>query len=212
MFNWCLMFPLIWLSVRNFLNIHIIHGWVYVQPLRKKTRFSIGLIKKHVHHRKHQYVTYVLLRLLFWSPVFIDRDVYHNIEPLDPEKLNVFRTVREITGERYHQVYREHLTASIQINKTPGKLLDFIYFSVLRIRKLILLVHMCICVCICSRLPLRASTPRIDIRRKMNIRWVFQSPLSLCSPSGESPALSSTVPVLPSRTMKKRPSTCGAHR
>lgn len=32
--------------------------------------------------------------------VFTGRDVYHNIEPLDPEKLNVFRTVREITGER----------------------------------------------------------------------------------------------------------------
>lgn len=34
------------------------------------------------------------------SSAFIThRDVYHNIEALDPEKLNVFRTVREITGE-----------------------------------------------------------------------------------------------------------------
>lgn len=31
--------------------------------------------------------------------VFETRDMYHNIGPLDPERLNVFRTVREITGE-----------------------------------------------------------------------------------------------------------------
>lgn len=30
--------------------------------------------------------------------LLVHRDVYHNIEALDPEKLNVFRTVREITG------------------------------------------------------------------------------------------------------------------
>lgn len=31
--------------------------------------------------------------------VFEIRDMYHGIGPLDPERLNVFRTVREITGE-----------------------------------------------------------------------------------------------------------------
>lgn len=31
--------------------------------------------------------------------VFPLRDMYHGIGPLDPERLNVFRTVKEITGE-----------------------------------------------------------------------------------------------------------------
>lgn len=31
--------------------------------------------------------------------VFEIRDMYHGIGPLDPERLHVFRTVREITGE-----------------------------------------------------------------------------------------------------------------
>lgn len=31
--------------------------------------------------------------------MFEIRDMYHGIGPLDPERLNVFRTVREITGE-----------------------------------------------------------------------------------------------------------------
>lgn len=31
-------------------------------------------------------------------PLFSLRDSYHGIKPLDPEKLSVFQTVREITG------------------------------------------------------------------------------------------------------------------
>uniref|UniRef100_A0A8C1ZT91 Receptor protein-tyrosine kinase n=1 Tax=Cyprinus carpio TaxID=7962 RepID=A0A8C1ZT91_CYPCA len=40
----------------------------------------------------------------------IKGDVYHNIEPLDPEKLNVFRTVREITGFLNIQSWPENMT------------------------------------------------------------------------------------------------------
>ncbi|XP_068590086.1 receptor tyrosine-protein kinase erbB-4-like [Cebidichthys violaceus] len=50
----------------------------------------------------------------------IKGDVYHNIEALDPEKLNVFRTVREITGEEYH-LHSIHLCTYIQINKQTKK-------------------------------------------------------------------------------------------
>lgn len=28
-----------------------------------------------------------------------NRDMYHGIGPMDPERLNVFRTVKEITGK-----------------------------------------------------------------------------------------------------------------
>ncbi|XP_036423945.1 receptor tyrosine-protein kinase erbB-4-like [Colossoma macropomum] len=40
----------------------------------------------------------------------IKGDVYHNIEALDPEKLNVFRTVREITGFLNIQSWPENMT------------------------------------------------------------------------------------------------------
>uniref|UniRef100_A0A8C2DYQ0 Receptor protein-tyrosine kinase n=1 Tax=Cyprinus carpio TaxID=7962 RepID=A0A8C2DYQ0_CYPCA len=40
----------------------------------------------------------------------IKGDIYHNIEPLDPEKLNVFRTVREITGFLNIQSWPENMT------------------------------------------------------------------------------------------------------
>ncbi|XP_062312987.1 LOW QUALITY PROTEIN: receptor tyrosine-protein kinase erbB-4-like [Osmerus eperlanus] len=40
----------------------------------------------------------------------IKGDVYHNIEALDPEKLNVFRTVREITGYVNIQSWPENMT------------------------------------------------------------------------------------------------------
>uniref|UniRef100_A0A8C7H0T4 Receptor protein-tyrosine kinase n=1 Tax=Oncorhynchus kisutch TaxID=8019 RepID=A0A8C7H0T4_ONCKI len=40
----------------------------------------------------------------------IKGDVYHNIEALDPEKLNVFRTVREITGYLNIQSWPENMT------------------------------------------------------------------------------------------------------
>ncbi|XP_075895877.1 receptor tyrosine-protein kinase erbB-4 isoform X2 [Nelusetta ayraudi] len=40
----------------------------------------------------------------------IKGDVYHNIEPLDPEKLNVFRTVREITGFLNIQSWPDNMT------------------------------------------------------------------------------------------------------
>uniref|UniRef100_A0A673I1V1 Receptor protein-tyrosine kinase n=1 Tax=Sinocyclocheilus rhinocerous TaxID=307959 RepID=A0A673I1V1_9TELE len=40
----------------------------------------------------------------------IKGDIYHNIEPLDPEKLNVFRTVREITGFLNVQSWPENMT------------------------------------------------------------------------------------------------------
>uniref|UniRef100_A0A3B3VTT4 Receptor protein-tyrosine kinase n=1 Tax=Poecilia latipinna TaxID=48699 RepID=A0A3B3VTT4_9TELE len=40
----------------------------------------------------------------------IKGDVYHNIGPLDPEKLNVFRTVREITGYLNIQSWPENMT------------------------------------------------------------------------------------------------------
>lgn len=42
---------------------------------------------------------FLIVFVVFWSLFFIHRDVYHNIEALDPEKLSVFRTVREITGK-----------------------------------------------------------------------------------------------------------------
>uniref|UniRef100_A0A665XDH1 Receptor protein-tyrosine kinase n=1 Tax=Echeneis naucrates TaxID=173247 RepID=A0A665XDH1_ECHNA len=45
----------------------------------------------------------------------IKGDVYHNIEALDPEKLNVFRTVREITGEK-HCLWSTHLCTDIGIS------------------------------------------------------------------------------------------------
>lgn len=32
--------------------------------------------------------------------LFYNRDMFHGIRALDPDRLNVFRTVREITGER----------------------------------------------------------------------------------------------------------------
>lgn len=62
--------------------------------------FFIDMIKKHIHSLKYRWA----LRFVFvpyWRPIFIHRDVYHKIEALDPEKLNAFRTVREITGEYY---------------------------------------------------------------------------------------------------------------
>lgn len=31
--------------------------------------------------------------------ILLFRDMYHGIGPLDPERLNVFRTVKEITGK-----------------------------------------------------------------------------------------------------------------
>uniref|UniRef100_A0A671V769 Receptor protein-tyrosine kinase n=1 Tax=Sparus aurata TaxID=8175 RepID=A0A671V769_SPAAU len=40
----------------------------------------------------------------------IKGDVYHNIEALDPEKLNVFRTVREITGFLNIQSWPDNMT------------------------------------------------------------------------------------------------------
>uniref|UniRef100_A0A3P9P841 Receptor protein-tyrosine kinase n=1 Tax=Poecilia reticulata TaxID=8081 RepID=A0A3P9P841_POERE len=40
----------------------------------------------------------------------IKGDVYHNIGPLDPEKLNVFRTVREITGYLNIQSWPDNMT------------------------------------------------------------------------------------------------------
>ncbi|KAM4608260.1 LOW QUALITY PROTEIN: receptor tyrosine-protein kinase erbB-4 [Polymixia lowei] len=40
----------------------------------------------------------------------IKGDVYHNIEALDPEKLNVFRTVREITGYLNIQSWPDNMT------------------------------------------------------------------------------------------------------
>ncbi|XP_061735847.1 receptor tyrosine-protein kinase erbB-4 isoform X1 [Nerophis ophidion] len=40
----------------------------------------------------------------------IKGDVYHNIEALDPEKLNVFRTVREITGFLNIQSWPDNIT------------------------------------------------------------------------------------------------------
>ncbi|KAK2906195.1 receptor tyrosine-protein kinase erbB-4-like isoform X1 [Channa argus] len=40
----------------------------------------------------------------------IKGDVYHNIEALDPEKLNVFRTVREITGYLNIQSWPDNIT------------------------------------------------------------------------------------------------------
>ncbi|XP_028846324.1 receptor tyrosine-protein kinase erbB-4 isoform X3 [Denticeps clupeoides] len=40
----------------------------------------------------------------------IKGDSYHNIEPLDPAKLNVFRTVREITGYLNIQSWPENIT------------------------------------------------------------------------------------------------------
>nr|XP_005995659.1 PREDICTED: receptor tyrosine-protein kinase erbB-4 isoform X1 [Latimeria chalumnae] len=46
----------------------------------------------------------------------IEGDVYHNIEALDPEKLNVFRTVREITG-------------FLNIQSWPKNMSDFNVFS-----------------------------------------------------------------------------------
>lgn len=49
-------------------------------------------------------------------------------------------------------------------------------------------------------------------QQKTNIRWVFQSPPSLCCFShGEFLALSPTVPALPSHTTKKRSRTCSVH-
>ncbi|KAJ8352712.1 hypothetical protein SKAU_G00241880 [Synaphobranchus kaupii] len=44
------------------------------------------------------------------SPVGCEIDVYHGIEALDPEKLNVFRTVREITGFLNIQSWPENMT------------------------------------------------------------------------------------------------------
>nr|XP_023855877.1 receptor tyrosine-protein kinase erbB-4-like [Salvelinus alpinus] len=44
------------------------------------------------------------------TPTLLTRDVYHNIEALDPEKLNVFRTVREITGFLNIQSWPENMT------------------------------------------------------------------------------------------------------
>lgn len=32
----------------------------------------------------------------------LNRDMYHGIGALDPERLNVFQTVREITGREEH--------------------------------------------------------------------------------------------------------------
>uniref|UniRef100_A0A1A8FXQ1 Receptor protein-tyrosine kinase n=2 Tax=Nothobranchius korthausae TaxID=1143690 RepID=A0A1A8FXQ1_9TELE len=40
----------------------------------------------------------------------IKGDVYHNIEALDPEKLNVFRTIREITGYLNIQSWPDNMT------------------------------------------------------------------------------------------------------
>ncbi|XP_074515716.1 receptor tyrosine-protein kinase erbB-4 isoform X2 [Sebastes fasciatus] len=40
----------------------------------------------------------------------IKGDVYHNVEALDPEKLNVFRTVREITGYLNIQSWPDNMT------------------------------------------------------------------------------------------------------
>lgn len=40
-----------------------------------------------------------LVVLIFCLLCFCYRDMYHGIGALDPERLNVFRTVKEITGE-----------------------------------------------------------------------------------------------------------------
>lgn len=66
-------------------------GFRTVITLFQKYTVSIGyIIKKH-------------FGLFFCANVFLfglfASDVYHNIEALDPEKLNVFRTVREVTGK-----------------------------------------------------------------------------------------------------------------
>ncbi|TWW80675.1 Receptor tyrosine-protein kinase erbB-4 [Takifugu flavidus] len=49
----------------------------------------------------------------------IKGDSYHNIEALDPEKLNIFRTVREITGESHERRHYRALLRSILFMSTP---------------------------------------------------------------------------------------------
>lgn len=67
--------------------------------------------------------------LTFWSALVISRDVYHSIEALDPEKLNVFRTVREVTGELAGHHHSGAILASIVFtSRCVGPLCVFIYF------------------------------------------------------------------------------------
>ncbi|GAA6110348.1 receptor tyrosine-protein kinase erbB-4-like [Tachysurus ichikawai] len=65
-------------------------------------------------------------------------DVYHNIEALDPEKLNVFRTVREITGsvdfvlvlDVYHNIEAldpEKLNVFRTVREITGKTLELAF-------------------------------------------------------------------------------------
>lgn len=70
-----------------------------------------------------------LSRLTVWKALVIYRDVYHNIEALDPEKLNVFRTVREVTGELAGRRHSSPILASIVfMSRCVGPLYVFIYF------------------------------------------------------------------------------------
>lgn len=99
--------------------------------------------------------------LTFWSTLFIYRDAYHNIEALDPEKLNVFRTVREVTGELAGRCHRGAILASIVfMSRCVGPLCVFIYFG-------------------SPSHPQALPHQGQSLPYKMNIRWVFRSPLSL---------------------------------
>lgn len=113
-------------------------------------------------------IFFLLLPSLTCS-LFTGRDVYHNIEPLDPEKLNVFRTVREITGEQ---------PPGMQMQPNTSTFTDFPsvtgnHNSRFRTRR----VRVCVCRLSCQPptptpphlppphpLPLRPSTPQIHIR------------------------------------------------
>lgn len=101
-----------------------------------------------------------MLWLTFSSPLVFCRDVYHNIEALDPEKLNVFRTVREITGM---DIIRTEQYWTWSYSCLLSRCVGLLY--------------------VCTRSLLSATTSRPHqgqlLPYKMNIWWVFQTPLSL---------------------------------
>ena len=47
------------------------------------------------------------MKLIVWIALFFPSDEYMKIPPLDPEKLKVFRSMKEITGDSVKKVERK---------------------------------------------------------------------------------------------------------
>lgn len=106
-------------------------------------------------------------------PMTLHRDVYHNIEALDPEKLNVFRTVREITGEfDYSYIIPQKILGQNFVKEWMNLIHSYFHPPFSRCKNWCCHIHcvymwlQCVCVCLCaSRLPPPLRPPRLSTAR-----------------------------------------------